>query len=206
MEILTTPQTWPFGSALALMVALAVIEGAGLLLASSPSSWLDGLLPDPPEGVDGPLGWLHLGKVPMLVILMLFLAGFAVTGYAVQAIWHSIAGSWLPTWIAVVPALFGGLSTVSALGALLARLNIGDETSAVSELSLIGRAGVVVRGTAKAGLAAEAKVRDHQGKVNYVMVVPDVDDQTFSEGAAVLLVKKTGAQYRCIANPHPELL
>jgi len=206
MEILTTPQTWPFGSALALMVALAVIEGMGLLLASSPSSWLDGLLPDHPAGVDGPLGWLHLGKVPMLVILMLFLAGFALTGYAVQAIWHNLSGSWLPTLIAVVPALFGGLSTVSALGSLLAKLNIGDETSAVSELSLIGRAGVVVRGTAKAGLAAEAKVRDHHGKANYVMVVPDMDDQTFSEGAAVLLVKKVGAQYRCIANPHPELL
>jgi hypothetical protein len=206
MELLTAPQNWPFGSALALMVALAVIEGFGLMLAASPSSWLDGLLPNAVDGVDGPLGWLHLGKVPILVLLMLFLAGFALTGYAVQGIVHAILGFWLPTLIAIIPALFGGLSTVSAMGSLLAKLNISDETSAVSELSLIGRAGVVVRGTARADLAAEAKVRDHHGKVNYVMVVPDVDGQTFSEGAAVLLVKKVGASYRCISNPHPELL
>jgi hypothetical protein len=81
-----------------------------------------------------------------------------------------------------------------------------DETSAVSETTLIGRAGVIVKGHAKAGLAAEAKVRDSYGRSHYVMVEPDVETEVFNEGSDVLLVKKVGARFRCIRNPHPELL
>jgi Protein of unknown function (DUF1449) len=204
--IFTAPETWPFGSALAVMVGLSVVEGAGLLLSHSPSQLLDGLIPDSIDGPDGPLGWLHVGKVPILVLLILFLAGFAMCGYAVQTIALSISGSLLPAWVAVIPAVFTGLSTVRGVGALLARIVPGDESSAISEQTLIGRAGVVVRGIASAELAAEAKVRDAYGRVHYVMVVPDVDGQTFAEGTDVLLVRKVGVRFRCIKNPHPELL
>jgi membrane protein implicated in regulation of membrane protease activity len=204
--VLTAPETWPFGAALGVMVGLSVLEGAGLLLSYSPSQWLDGLLPDTPEGVDGPLGWLHIGKVPMLVLLILFLTGFSVAGYTVQVVALAIGGGLLPAWGASIPAACAGLSTVSALGALVARIMPGDETTTVSEQSLIGRAGVVVRGVAREGLAAEAKVRDMHGHIHYVMVIPDIAAQTFAEGTDVLLVKKVGAHFRCIRNPHPELL
>jgi hypothetical protein len=206
MIVLTAPETWPFGASLAIMVGLSIIEGAGLLLAASPSQWLDSLLPDLPESLEGPLGWLHLGKVPLLVLFVLFLAGFAVSGYVIQAVAHSISGNLLPAWIAAIPATLAGLSTLSGVGALLAKIVPVDETTAVSEQSLIGRAGVVVRGTAKQGLAAEAKVRDARGTVHYVMVEPDLAEHTFDEGADILLVRKVGARFRCIANPHPELL
>ncbi|MFN8985694.1 MAG: OB-fold-containig protein [Burkholderiales bacterium] len=36
--------------------------------------------------------------------------------------------------------------------------------------------------------------------------MPDLQDQVFAEGTTILLVKKVGVRYRCIANPHPELL
>lgn len=206
MFILTEPQAWPFGAALALMVGLTVIEGVGLLLASSPSELLDNLMPSPPDGHDGALGWLHVGKVPILVLLILFLAGFALSGYVVQAVVLATFGALLPAWLACIPALFAGLSTTRGFGALIARIVPGDETSAVSEQSLIGRSGVVVQGIAKEGWAAEAKVRDAHGHMHYVMVEPDLPEQTFEQGAAILLVRKTGARFRCIANPHPELL
>jgi hypothetical protein len=206
MLVFTAPETWPFGSALALMVGVSVIEGAGLLLSTSPSQWIDGLIPELPADVHGVLGWLHLGKVPFLVLLILFLAGFAICGYAVQTISWSIAGGFLPAWIAALPAALSGISTVRGVGALLTRVVPGDESSAVSELSLIGRAGVVIRGTARRGLAAEAKVRDTTGRMHYVMVEPDLDEQTFAEGDDVLLVRKVGARFHCIRNPHPALL
>jgi hypothetical protein len=206
VTLFTAAQTWPFGAALALMVALSVLEGVGLLLAHSPSQLLDALLPEMPDGVDGPLGWLHLGKVPMLVLLILFLIGFALSGYLIQGIALTLIGSLLPAWVAVIPALLAGLSITSALGGLLAHVIPRDESSAVSEQSLIGRAGVVVRGVARVGLAAEAKVRDAHGRAHYVMVEPDLPGQVFEEGVNVLLVKKTGASFRGIPNPHPELL
>jgi hypothetical protein len=199
-------ETWPFAAALAIMVGLAVLEGLGLLFAHSPSSAIDSLLPDVPDGVDSALGWLHLGKVPALVLLILFLAGFAVAGYVIQGVTFKLIGSMWPAWAASIPAVFAGFATVSGLGSLLEHVMPKDETSAVSETTLIGRAGVIVKGHAKAGLAAEAKVRDSYGRSHYVMVEPDVETEVFNEGSDVLLVKKVGARFRCIRNPHPELL
>jgi hypothetical protein len=205
MIILTAPQTWPFGAALATMVGLAVIEGAGLLFAASPTLWLDNLLPDMPDNPDGLLGWLHVGRVPLLVLLILFLTGFAVSGYAVQTATYQMVGTLLPAWLAALPAVFAGLSTVSAGGSVLAKLFPGDQTSAVSVHSLLGRAGVVVRGIARQGLAAEAKVCDAHGHMHYVMVEPDISGDTLDEGCPILLVRKVGARFHAIVNPHPEL-
>lgn len=196
-------ETWPFGAALVLMLALLILEGGALLFAASPSEWLDAAIPD---GVDNALGWLHLGKVPFLVLLGIFLAGFALAGYAVQSVSQSLFGLLLPAWVASLPALLVAVACLNLVGGLLARLMPGDESSAVSAQSLIGRAGFVTQGVAREGLSAEAKVRDHLGRAHYVMVEPDINGQEFAQGAAVLLVKKVGAHYRAIANPHPDLL
>jgi Protein of unknown function (DUF1449) len=194
-NLFTAPETVPFGVALGLFIALAVMEGVGLFTAMSPSHWLENLVPnvDAPDGVDGALGWLHLGKVPLLVLLILFLVGFALCGYAVQLIARHVLGAYLPAWLASLPALLMGLTTVRGLGALLAYIIPRDETSAVNEEALVGRAG-------------EVKVRDHQGRAYYLRVEPDVEGDEFPEGTAVLIVKKIGATYRGIHNPHPDLL
>lgn len=206
MIIFTAPETWPFGAALAVMVGLSIVEGFGLMLAHSPSNFLEGMLPEVPDGVDGPLGWLHVGKVPLLVLLVLFLAGFTLAGYVIQSVAHGLAGVLLPAWGASIPAFFAGLSTVKGVGGLLAKIMPGDETSAVSEQTLVGRAGVIVSGHARNGVAAQAKVRDANGRAHYVMVEPDIAEQTLDEGAAIVLVRKAGARFKCIRNPHPELL
>ena len=75
--LFTAPETWPFGVAFALIVGIALVEGLGMLISLSPSNWLDDLLPDVhgDSGLDRVLGWLHLGKVPSLVLLVLFLTG-----------------------------------------------------------------------------------------------------------------------------------
>lgn len=205
MIFLTAPQTWPFGAALAVMVGISLLEGLGLLLAHSPALLLESLLPDMPD-VDGPLGWLHVGKVPLLILLILFLAGFTLSGYVIQGVAHGMSGALLPAWLAAIPAFLVGVFSVSALGGLLAKIIPGDESSAVSEQTLIGRAGVVLRGTARPGLAAEARVRDTHGHAHYVMVEPDLAEESFAEGSAIVLVSKTGARFKCIRNPHPELL
>ena len=199
-------ETWPFGSALLLMLGLFIIEGSGLLFGSSPSGWLDGLMPDLPESVEGALGWLHLGKVPFLMLLGIFLTGFSISGYAIQAFCNTLTGHLLPAWIAAIPAILAGMASVSGIGGLLSRVMPGDETSAVSEMSLVGRAGVVVQGVARKGSAAQLKLRDMHGRIHYVLVEPDIPDDTFEEGVAVLLVKKSGAHFMGIRNPHPELL
>jgi hypothetical protein len=199
-------ETWPFGAALLLMLLLLVIEGAGLLFSSSTSDLIDGLFHDLPDSLDGPLGWLHLGKVPFLILLGIFLATFSMSGYAIQAFSQTLLGHLFPAWVVVIPATLVGIASVSGLGGLLARFMPSDESTAVSEMSLVGRAGIIVQGVARSGVAAQLKLRDIHGRSHYVLVEPDLPDESFEEGAAVLLVKKKGARYMGIKNPHPELL
>lgn len=208
MSLYAAPETLPFGIGLALIVAIALLEGIGMMMAMSPSNWLDELLPDvsSESGLDKLLGWLHLGKVPSLVLLILFLMGYTVFGYALQMACHGLLGFYLPGWLAGLLAVPSGLATVRGLGALIAQIIPRDETSAVSETTLIGRTGTVSGGVARRGLAAQARVRDALGRTHYLMVEPDLDDDVFEEGSQVLIVRKVGAIHRCIVNPHPELM
>lgn len=210
MNLFTAPETLPFGVAFGVLIGLAIVEGIGAFIAASPSTLLEHVLPDKDldgDGIiDGPLGWLHVGKVPLLVLLVLFLFGFSSCGYIVQIFARGILGGYVPTWVAAAPAFFMGLTTVRGLGALIAYIVPRDETSAVSDRTLIGRAGIVMTGTARSGFAAQVRVRDAHGRAHYLMVEPDMPEEEFPEGTAVLIVKKVGAGYRAIKNPHPDLL
>ena len=99
-----------------------------------------------------------------------------------------------------------GIASVRALGGAIARIVPRDESSAVSGQSLIGRAGVVTGAAARRGLAGQARVRDVHGRAHWLMVEPDLDDEEFPDGTMILVVKKTGAVWRCIRNPHPDQL
>ncbi|UXH77384.1 YqiJ family protein [Roseateles amylovorans] len=208
MSLFTAPENLPFGIGFALIVGVALLEGVGMLVSLSPSNLLDDLLPeiDGDSGLDRVLGWLHLGKVPVLVLLLLFLTGYTVFGYSLQLVMNGLFGGYLYAAAAGVLAVPAGLATVRGLGSLIAHIIPQDESSAVSEQSLIGRVGVIVTGAARRGLAAQARVKDIHGRSHYLMVEPDLESDVFEEGAQVLIVSKLGAFYRCIANPHPTLM
>lgn len=208
MSLFTADQNLPFGIAFALIIGIGLLEGVGMLISLSPSNLLDDLIPDidGDGGLDRVLGWLHLGKVPALVLLLLFLLGYALFGYGLQMVARGLFGGYLPAWLAGMLAVPSGLATVRGLGSLIAHIIPRDETSSVSEQTLIGRVGVIVGGTARRGLAAQARVRDSLGRSHYLMVEPDLDDEVLEENTQVLIVSKAGAFYRCIVNPHPALM
>lgn len=207
MSLLTAPQNLPFGFAFALIVFIALLEGLGMMVSLSPSNWLDDYLPDVHgEGAwDRVLGWLHLGRVPSLVLALLFLTGYAVFGYSLQLLAHGFSGHYLPAWLAGGVAVPAGLTTVRALGALIVHIIPRDESSAISHESLLGRGGIVCAGIARTGMAAQARVRDAHGRTHFLLVEPDLADEQFDEGTEVLIVKKQGAIYRAIRHPHPQL-
>jgi hypothetical protein len=208
VSLFTAPETLPFGVGFGLIVGIALLEGLGMLVSMSPSNLIDDWLPDVSGdgALDRVLGWLHVGRVPALVLLLLFLTGYVLFGYGLQMVAHGLFGGYLPAWMAGLLAVPSGMATVRGLGSLIAHIVPRDETSAVSEQSLVGRVGVVTAGAARRGLAAQARVRDALGRSHYLMVEPDIDDEVFEEGAQVLIVRKAGAFYRCIANPHPGLM
>ena len=209
--MLFAPETWPFAAATLLLLVIAVLEGLALLAGASAFHWLEQLLPAAhgvPDGTfDKALGWLHVGRVPLLALLILLLAAFALTGFAANMVVHHFFGVWLPAWLSSPAALLASLPIVRVLGAGVARLIPADETFAVSLDTLVGRVATLLGGTARHGYAAEAKVVNQFGQTLYVMVEPDIKDVVFEPGASVLLVRQiNGNHFAGITNPRPDLL
>lgn len=209
MELLLDPDTWLFTAAIGLVLGLAVIEGLSLLLGlGGLSGWAEHWLPDGhgPDA-DGWLGWLHLGKVPLTILLILFLTAFSLAGFAAQMLARQLLGQFLPLPLVAMGALFLAVPAVRGLGGLLGRIMPKDETAAISLDELVGRIATVVAGTARFGRPAQARVRDGLGRTHYVMVEPDADGAEFPAGTEVLLVRRAGgSRFQGIANPRPGLL
>jgi hypothetical protein len=210
MNVFLAAESWPFMFATGLMVMLGVVEVLSLLMGASASHWLDGIMPDV-GGVEGfadtMLGWLHVGRAPLLALLVTFLTAFAVVGFGLQIAAGSIVGRFLPAWLAAIVAFAGALPVVRMFGGLLARILPKDETTAVSDASLVGRMATIVTGTARAGRPAEARLKDEYGKTHYVMVEPEEQGVQFERGASVLLVRQLrGRIFHAIRNPKPDLL
>jgi hypothetical protein len=201
---------WPFALATVVLLGVAAAEALALLIGASASHWLDGVVADAdhPDGFTGEaLGWLHIGKVPLLAILVIFLTTFAVTGFSFQLAAMSMIGHYLPTLLAVGLALVCAVVAVRVLGAALGKVIPRDETTAVPDASLVGRVGTVVIGAARAGRPAQARIHDEHGTAHYVMVEPEGPDESLEAGASVLLVRHlSGRRFHAIHNPKPELL
>src|SRR5262249_40367293 len=104
------------------MIALAVIEALALLIGISALHWHDADLADHPDGVvSAALGWLHVGKVPMLVLLVIFLTSFAVVGFAAQFAARALLGFFMPLPAVVALALVVGVLGVRTLGTALGK-------------------------------------------------------------------------------------
>jgi hypothetical protein len=194
--------------AASLIIALAVTEVLGLLIGASALHWHGDTVADQPEGFAAEaLGWLHVGKVPILVLLVIFLTIFAVVGFASQFVARSALDHFMPLPAAMGLAFIAGIFGVRALGATLGKAIPKDETTAVADISLVGRVGTIVIGTARAGKPAEARIRDEHGATHYVMVEPEDPEETFASGASVLLVRHlNGRRFHAIQNPKPQLL
>jgi hypothetical protein len=201
-------ETSPFLVATLVLLAIGVIEGIGLFVGLSASSWLDDWIHPPEHGAfDSVLGWLHIGKVPLLALIVVFLASFAVIGFGLNLVAHGLFDLYVPALIGAPVALIASLPVVRAASHVLGQIIPRDETSAVSIDSLVGRIATVVSGTARARYPAQARVTTQHGQTVYVMVEPDDAETTFSSGEQVLLVRRVSAtRFQGILNPKPDLL
>ena len=230
-ELLGEPACFPFAVALVVMLGIALLEGITSLLGFAASSFLDAVIPEVDldidadvdldidadadldiHGVAGPgtltqtLSWLRVGQVPVLVLLIVFLAAFGLIGLFLQSLMIGVLGRVLPGLIMSVPAFLGALPIVRLVGGVIAKILPKEETSAVSRLTFVGRVAHIVLGTARSGEPTQARVRDEHGRVHYVMVEPDIDGEEFSAGDPVLLVRAEGARFRIIRPSSESLL
>jgi hypothetical protein len=216
LTFITATENLPFSFALALMLLIFLLELLGMLMGVGLSQLFDGLLPDLDLDVDldadldggdvqvpalsALAGWLRLGQVPVLILLIVFLTCFGLLGYTIQSAAQGLFGAMLPAWPAAAATFLVSLPCFRLFSGVIARIAPKDETSAVSDTTFIGRIATITLGTAAKGSPAEAKLEDQYGQTHYIMVVPDLDEERFNQGERVLLVRKDGSLFAAIAS------
>ncbi|WP_374512825.1 YqiJ family protein [Brevundimonas sp.] len=195
----------PFVSALVLMLLIGAAEAVGLGSGLALGEGLDGMDGDVNVETPSLLSWLNVGRLPLLMLIVVFLFAFGMAGLIGQRIVAAVLGQPAPWFIAAPAAFLLALPVTRIFGRGVARIMPRDETSAVSRDSLVGRVAVVVTGEARPASAAQARVRDQHGQVHYVMVEPDNAADVFAEGVSVLLVRHAGARYFAIHNTSASL-
>ncbi len=212
---------FPFTIALLTMIGIALLEGITTLLGFGLSSVLGHFLPDldaqldvDHPDVDTPhagtslghlLGWINVGRVPLMVLLIIFLTIFALLGYTLQAIFLIIIGYMLPVLLAALVSLFLSLPWVRFLGKFLGKLMPNDETEAISEETFVGRVATITLGTATKGRPARAKFQDNYGTTHLVMVEPESIAEIFNQGDQVILLERLGGKFLAVHNTNPLL-
>lgn len=202
---LLSPDNVPFVAALVLMLLIGAVEAFGLGGGLAGGDGVDGLEGDANVETPSLLSWINVGRLPLLMLIVVFLLGFGLTGLIGQRIVAAILGQPAPWFLAAPLAFAAALPVTRVFGRGVARIMPRDETSAVSRDSLVGRVAVIVTGAARHAEAAQGRVRDEHGQVHYVMIEPDSPTDVFAQGSSVLLVRHAGAKYFAIHNTSASL-
>jgi hypothetical protein len=203
MEFLLSEGNWLFSTALVVVLGIGVLELLALAVGGSLSSVMDGFVGDVPDG--GGLAWLHVGRLPLLVILVLFLTLFSLLGFALQGAVSAVFGQGLPALAASPLALVGSLPATRAVGSALFRIMPRDESAAIAASSFVGRTATLTAGEARPGKSAEARFQDEYGQTHYVMVEPAANAPNLRAGERVLLLRELSTgRYQAIPNPITE--
>lgn len=207
-QLFIQPENLWFAVALSIMLMLGILEVINLLVGGI-SDWLDQLLPeslldsssdlhlDASGAFVSFLAWLYVGRVPVLMWLVVFLAVYGITGLVLQSLWFSFSGEYLSAWLAGLIVLMLALPLVRMSSQLLYKVLPKDETTAIHSDTLVGLAAEIVLGEARQGYPAQAKLQDQFGQVHYVMVEPD-QNEILAQGSKVLLVSKQGTTFKAI--------
>jgi hypothetical protein len=202
LERLASAAYLPFSVSAGVLLGLVVIEVGTALLgkpASAAVEELGGGDHGPALDHHGPdgdafgsvLDWLNRGRVPILVLIMLLLAGFAVAGFVLQALANAILAP-LPWPVAVVAAALLALPATRRLSQAIGWLMPRDETYVIDHERLIGLTGTVTLGPARAGLVAKARFLDSHGNTHFPRIEPLDPQESIAQDELVLAVELRG--------------
>lgn len=191
----------PFTIAALVMLGILALEIASLAMGNPLSGVVDGLFDHdlgaphgdaPSEGMWGTaFDWLNPGRVPLLVILVIILAAFAVTGLVVQGVLAAILFP-LPGAAAaalVFPFVFPMTRWSTRI---VASVVPRDESYALADQDFVGMTGTITVGPARQGVVARARIVDARGNAHFPRVEPFDAAETYAEGASILVVEVRG--------------
>ena len=204
MSALAASGFYPFTVAALILVGLVVFEIVSVVAGLSFSTLLghgfahsDGHVDHGP--LDAWMSWLNRGGVPLLILIMIALAAFAISGFLIQGIAQAVVAP-LPTLVASMGALALALPVTRTLSRWTARILPTDETSAISQSELIGLVGTVALGPLDQGKPGRVRVRDRHGNI-HVLRANAAAGHVIPQGASVLLVDGARGLFQAIPAP-----
>lgn len=212
LDFILADANTPFSIAIALVLIIGLFEGLGAVLGVGLGNLLDSLIPEFDANTDFEvadagsntalsrlLGWLKVGKVPILMLLITFLVAFGCIGYVLNFITTGTFGLLLPKPLTVPAAFVAALPVVRVGASALQAVMPKDESSSVSLATLIGREALITIGESTSTSPAEGRVRDQHGNTHYVMILAEEGCGPFGPGMPLLLVRQKKNQFVAIA-------
>lgn len=199
-----------FSVALAIMFGIAILEGITILLGFAISSIIDSMMPDidfdahvhadfdADHALSKILSWVRIGKVPMLMLMVIFLTSFSLVGYGIQGAAVKISGGFLSPMFAGWMAFFISIPILRICAKILERIMPNDQTDAVSRDSFINRVATLTLAPVNPKRPVEAKVKDEHGNTHYIMLISD-GDFNIPLSSDALIISREGNIFKAIA-------
>ena len=202
-DILLAHDVRPFAIAAAIMVTLGGIELLTMIVGFSISELIGkdfALETESHSAIGGLFLWINAGRLPLLILMILALGVFAIAGFLLQAIAHSI-GTAVPVTLAALAALAISLPAIRVTSRGIARIIPRDETYVVNEADFVGHVGEVSIGPLDQGLPGKVRLKDVFGNWHSVAARASPESTPLPVGASVLLVDRDAKSFIAITAP-----
>jgi membrane protein implicated in regulation of membrane protease activity len=202
-DILLAPDVRPFAISAAIMVALGGIELLTMIVGFSISELIGkdfALETESHSAIGGLFLWINAGRLPLLILLILALGVFAISGFLLQAVAHSV-GTAVPVTLAALAAAAISLPAIRVTSRGIARIIPRDETYAVDEADFIGHVAEVSIGPLDQGLPGRVRLKDVFGNWHSVAARASPESTPLPVGASVLLVDRDARCFIAISAP-----
>ena len=202
-DILLAPDVRPFAISAAIMVTLGGIELLTMIVGFSISELIGkdfALEAESHSAIGGLFLWINAGRLPLLILMILALGVFAIAGFLLQAIAHSV-GTAVPVALAALAAAAISLPAIRFTSRGIARIIPRDETYAVEESDFVGHVAEVSIGPLDQGLPGRVRLKDVFGNWHSVAARASPDSTPLPVGASVLLVDRDARSFIAISAP-----
>jgi hypothetical protein len=202
-DILLAPDVRPFAISAAIMVTLGGIELLTMIVGFSISELIGkdfALETESHSAIGGLFLWINAGRLPLLILMILALGVFAIAGFLLQAVAHSV-GTAVPVTLAALAALAISLPAIRVTSRSIAHIIPRDETYVVDEADFVGHVAEVSIGPLDQGLPGRVRLQDVFGNWHSVAARASPDSTALPVGASVLLVDRDAKSFVAISAP-----
>ena len=202
-DILLAPDVRPFAISAAIMLTLGGIELLTMIVGFSISELIGkdfALETESHSAIGGLFLWINAGRLPLLILMILALGVFAISGFLLQAIAHSV-GTAVPVTLAALAAIAISLPAIRVTSRGIARIIPRDETYVVDEADFVGHVGEVSIGPLDQGLPGKVRLKDVFGNWHSLVARASPESTPLPVGASVLLVDRDARSFIAISAP-----